>query len=57
MKKKVNLSLDEEIAVRLKQLAEEDHKTVSQWVTDAVVYQVRAKNDKCSKMLTIEGYE
>lgn len=49
MKKKVNLSLDEEIAVRLKQLAEEDHKTVSQWVTDAVVYQARAKNDKCSK--------
>lgn len=45
MKKKVNLSLDEEIAMRLKELAEEDHKTVSQWVTDAVLYEVRAKND------------
>lgn len=53
MKKKVNLSLDEEIAVRLKQLAEEDHKTVSQWVTDAVVYQVRAKNDN----VNVEGNE
>ena len=41
MKKKVNLSLDEEIAVRLKQLAEEDHKTVSQWVTDAVVQRTK----------------
>ena len=49
MKKKVNLSLNEEIAMRLKELAEEDHKTVSQWVTDAVLYEVRAKNDKYSK--------
>ena len=37
MKKKVNLSLDEEVAENLKKLAEEGHKPVSQWVSDAVV--------------------
>ena len=37
MKKRINISLDEEIAEKLKQLAEEEHKPVSQWITDAVV--------------------
>lgn len=43
MKKKVNLSLDEEIVVMLKKLAEEEHKPVSQWVTDEVLRAVRKK--------------
>jgi len=37
MKKKVNISLDEEIANKLRELAEKEHKPVSQWVTDAVL--------------------
>lgn len=36
MKVKLNLSLDEDIAAILKQLAKESHKTASQWVTDKV---------------------
>lgn len=43
MKKKVNLSLDEIIAENLKQLAEEEHKPVSQWVTDAVLKAVKER--------------
>lgn len=46
MKRKVNLSLDEEIAMHLKKLAERDHKTVSQWVTDTVLCEVR--ENKCT---------
>ena len=37
MKVKVNLSLDEEVAKKLKDLAEKEYKPVSQWVTDAVI--------------------
>lgn len=37
MKKKVNISLDEAVAEKLKKLAEEEYKPVSQWVTDAVL--------------------
>ena len=36
MKVKVNLSLEDDTAEKLKQLAKESHKTVSQWVTDKV---------------------
>ena len=41
MKRKLNLSLDEEIVVDLKELAKNDHKTVSQWVTDAVMQKLK----------------
>ena len=37
MKKKVNISLDEEIAKKLKALAEGSRRTVSQWITDKVM--------------------
>lgn len=36
MKKRVNISLDEETAERIKELAKESHRNVSQWITDAV---------------------
>ena len=36
MKKRINISLDEETIERLKELAETSHKNVSQWITDAV---------------------
>ena len=44
MKKKVNISLDEEVVVILKKLAEEDHKPVSQWITDAVIAESKKRN-------------
>lgn len=37
MKKKVTISLDEDIIRRLKQLAEDSHRNVSQWITDKVI--------------------
>lgn len=37
MKQRINISLDEEIVVDLKSLAANDHKNVSQWITDKVV--------------------
>ena len=36
MKVKMTLSLDDDIATALKDLAQSSHKTASQWVTDKV---------------------
>lgn len=36
MKKRVNISLDEDIAEHIKVLAKDSHRNVSQWITDAV---------------------
>lgn len=51
MKKKVNISLDEVVAEKLKMLAEEEHKPVSQWVTDAVL---KATKEREAEMQTKE---
>lgn len=37
MKKKVTISLDEEIVEKLKELADSSHRNVSQWITDKVL--------------------
>ncbi|MBO4524936.1 MAG: ribbon-helix-helix protein, CopG family [Ruminococcus sp.] len=37
MKHRINISLDIEIAEKLKRLAEESHRNVSQWITDKVI--------------------
>lgn len=47
MKKRVNISLDEETAERIKKLARDSHKNVSQWITD-VVWSV-TKEEKTGK--------
>lgn len=36
MKKRVNISLDEDTINKLKKLAESSHRNVSQWITDKV---------------------
>ena len=36
MKKRLNISLDEETAEKLKELAKDSHKNMSQWITDKV---------------------
>lgn len=46
MKVKVNVSLDEEIAKKLKELAEKEYKPVSQWITDAVLKAVKEQDEK-----------
>lgn len=53
MKKRVNISLSEEIAEQLKEVAEKTNRNVSQWITDRVMEAVDAdKNtigeDKCN---------
>lgn len=37
MKERINVSLDNEIAERLRQLARDSKRTVSQWITDSVI--------------------
>lgn len=51
MKQKVNLSLDVEVADSLKTLSKNNHKTVSQWVTDKVVEETKSdsKNERIKK--------
>lgn len=47
MKKRVNISLDEETIMKIKELSEEVHKNVSQWITDAVWKEAeKSNNDK-----------
>lgn len=47
MKKKVTISLDEDIVEKLKDLAETSHRNVSQWITDKVIE--AAKEEKLEK--------
>lgn len=49
MKKRVNISLDEEIAEQIKILAKESHRNVSQWITDAVCEAMRNSDMKVKK--------
>lgn len=44
MKKRINISLDEATAEQLKKLAEESHKNVSQWISDAVWKEEKIKS-------------
>lgn len=37
MKKRINISLDEDIAEKLKTMAEDSKRNVSQWITDRVI--------------------
>lgn len=47
MKKKVTISLDEEIVKKLKQFSEDSHRNVSQWITDKVIESIKeAQKDK-----------
>lgn len=45
MKKKVNISLDEEVVIMLKKLAKENHKSVSQWISDAVLKEAKKEKE------------
>lgn len=45
MKKRVNISLSEEIAEQLKEVAEKTNRNVSQWITDRVMEAVDAEKN------------
>ncbi len=49
MKKRVNISLDEDIAEQIKILAKDSHRNVSQWITDAVCDAIEKRNTKGNK--------
>ena len=44
MKKRINISLDEETVEKLKGFAEASHKNVSRWIFDAVWTEEKANN-------------
>lgn len=45
MKRRINISLDEDIAEALKELSQSSHKTMSQWITDKI-WEEKKKEDK-----------
>jgi predicted transcriptional regulator len=49
MKKRLNISLDEETAEKLKELAKDSHKNMSQWITDKVWEETKKVKDKQPK--------
>lgn len=49
MKKRINISLDEEIAEQIKILAKDSHRNVSQWVTDSVYDAMKKSGAKGTK--------
>ena len=53
MKKKVTISLDEETIEKLKELAEESHRNMSQWVTEKVWEE--AKETEQMKNIKLKG--
>lgn len=55
MKKKVNISLDEDTAEKLKKLAEASHKNVSQWITDKVWESAENEEIKQAKLKQMKG--
>lgn len=56
MKTKVNLSLEPDTADTLKSLAQESHKTVSQWVTDKVWEEQKEKETMDPDLLYNSGF-
>lgn len=56
MKTKVNLSLEPDTADTLKSLAQESHKTVSQWVTDKVWEEQKEKETMDPDILYNSGF-
>lgn len=55
MKRKVNISLDEDTAEKLKKLAETSHKNVSQWITDKVWEAAENEEIRQAKLKQMKG--
>jgi len=54
MKKRINISVSEDTAERLKQYAWENHKNVSQAITDWI-WSVKVKNEQIRGQLTLDS--
>ena len=55
MKTKVNISVDVETAEKMKELAENAHKNVSQWVTDKVWETAKKEEMEQAKLQKLKG--
>lgn len=54
MKRRINISVSEDTAERLKQYAWENHKNVSQAITDWI-WSVKVKNEQIRGQLTLDS--
>ena len=57
MKTKVNISLDADTAKKMKELAENSHKNVSQWVSDKVWETAKKEEMEQAKLQKLKGTE
>ena len=55
MKERINVSLDNEIAERLRQLARDSKRTVSQWITDSVIQADNKQNIDAYQRINEQG--
>lgn len=55
MKERINVSLDNEIAERLRQLARDSKRTVSQWITDSVIQADNKQNTDMYQRINEQG--
>lgn len=55
MKERINVSLDNEIAERLRQLARDSKRTVSQWITDSVIQADSKQNTDMYQKINEQG--
>lgn len=55
MKERINVSLDNEIAERLRQLARDSKRTVSQWITDSVIQADNKQNIDAHQRINEQG--
>lgn len=55
MKERINVSLDNEIAERLRQLARDSKRTVSQWITDSVIQADNKQNADMYQRINEQG--
>lgn len=51
MKRRINISLEEDTASAIKELAEQSHKNVSQWITDKVWEEYSVKHSVSGSIL------
>ncbi len=54
MKKRMNISIDYETAEHLRNLADNAHKSMSQWITDAV-WEAEDKSTKLRRIVESNG--
>lgn len=55
MKERINISIDGEVLEKLKQLASDSKRSVSQWITDAVIQADDKQNTDVYQRINEQG--